>query len=61
MAHALDNENQSSDETYISKEDLGLCDFAFNTLLEQEMQLFQKPVKPILPVGWHEIPLPPTG
>lgn len=41
MACAQDNENQSSDETYISKEDFCSCIFVFNMLLAQ--RFFQTP------------------
>lgn len=41
VACAQDNENQPSDETYISKEDFHFCVFVFNMLLAQAMQLLQ--------------------
>lgn len=43
MACAQDNENQSSDETYISKEDFLLLRICFQYVVGTEMQFFQIP------------------
>lgn len=40
MTCAQDNENQSSDETYKSKEDFCFCVFVFNVLLAQRCSCF---------------------